>query len=142
MVISVVGKTTDEILDETENVDGISFDYSHYQMPSAYLVLEDYEIFSADKFEGSMGKTFRFTACNVSVEDGYILASEVSNSDGPIDTGLWLTGYKIYLPDEMLSGVKNGDNVDIIGMFSDDDVHEDENGGYYYIIVSPAVIAE
>lgn len=88
MVISVVGKTTDEILDETENVDGISFDYSHYQMPSAYLVLEDYEIFSADKFEGSMGKTFRFTACNVSVEDGYILASEVSNSDGPIDTGL------------------------------------------------------
>lgn len=76
------------------------------------------------------------------MEDGYILASEVSNSDGPIDTGFWLTGYKIYLPDEMLSGVKNGDNVDIIGIFSDDDVHEDENGGYYYIIVSPAVIAE
>lgn len=142
MVISVVGKTTDEILDETENVGGSSFNYSHYQMPSAYLVLEDYEIFAADKLEGAMGKTFRFTACNVSVEDGYILASEVSNSEGPIDSGFWLTGYKIYLPDEMLSKVKNGDNVDIIGIFSDDDVHEDANGGYLYIIVSPAVIAE
>ena len=34
---------------------------------------------------------------------------------------------------------KNGDNTDIIGIFSDDDVHENENRRYYYIIFGPDV---
>lgn len=42
-VISVVGKTTDEIIDVTENVAEYSFDFSYYQMPNAYLVKDTVE---------------------------------------------------------------------------------------------------
>ena len=42
-VITVVGKTTDEIIDTTENVAEYSFDYSYYQMPNAYLVKDTVE---------------------------------------------------------------------------------------------------
>lgn len=36
--ITVVGTTTDEIIDDSENAAGYTFDYSHYQMPDAYFV--------------------------------------------------------------------------------------------------------
>lgn len=42
-VITVVGKTTDEIIDTTENVAEYSFDFSYYQMPNAYLVKDTVE---------------------------------------------------------------------------------------------------
>ena len=42
-VISVVGKTTDELLDETENVAEYSFQYYYFQMPNAYLVKDTVE---------------------------------------------------------------------------------------------------
>lgn len=42
-VITVVGKTTDEIIDTTENVAEYSFDHSYYQMPNAYLVKDTVE---------------------------------------------------------------------------------------------------
>lgn len=43
-LITVVGTTTDEIIDESENVAGCTFDYSHYQMPVAYLVKDTVEV--------------------------------------------------------------------------------------------------
>ena len=43
-LITVVGNTTDEIVETTENTGGISFDYSHYQMPVAYLVKDRVEV--------------------------------------------------------------------------------------------------
>ena len=42
--ISVVGTTTDEILEDADEVGGTVFDYSHYQMPDAYLVRERVEV--------------------------------------------------------------------------------------------------
>lgn len=43
-LITVVGNTTDKIVETTENTGGISFDYSHYQMPVAYLVKDRVEV--------------------------------------------------------------------------------------------------
>lgn len=42
-IITVVGKTTDEIVNTTENVAEYSFDFSYYQMPNAYLVKDTVE---------------------------------------------------------------------------------------------------
>lgn len=42
--ITVVGNTTDEIIEATENSGGMSFDYNHYQMPVAYLVYDKVEV--------------------------------------------------------------------------------------------------
>lgn len=41
--ITVVGTTTDEIIDDSESVAEYTFDYSHYQMPVAYLVKDKVE---------------------------------------------------------------------------------------------------
>lgn len=43
-LITVVGNTTDEIIEKTENSGGMSFSYSHYQMPIAYLVKDRFEV--------------------------------------------------------------------------------------------------
>lgn len=42
--ITVVGTTTDEVIDSSENVAEYTFNYSHYQMPAAYLVKETIEV--------------------------------------------------------------------------------------------------
>ncbi|MBR4858980.1 MAG: hypothetical protein IKU08_07325 [Clostridia bacterium] len=42
--ITVVGTTTDEIIDSSESVAEYTFDYSHYQMPVAYLVKDKIEV--------------------------------------------------------------------------------------------------
>ena len=42
--ITVVGTTTDEIIDASENVAEYTFDYSHYQMPDAYFVKDTLEV--------------------------------------------------------------------------------------------------
>ena len=42
--ITVVGTTTDEIIDASENVAEYTFDYSHYQMPVAYFVKDTIEV--------------------------------------------------------------------------------------------------
>lgn len=42
--ITVVGTTTDEIIDASENVADCTFDYRHYQMPDAYLVKDTIEV--------------------------------------------------------------------------------------------------
>ena len=42
--ITVVGTTTDEIIDDSESVAEYTFDYSHYQMPVAYLVKDTVEV--------------------------------------------------------------------------------------------------
>ena len=42
--ITVVGVTTDEIIEDTETAAEYSFDYSHYQMPEAYLVSDTIEV--------------------------------------------------------------------------------------------------
>lgn len=42
--IVVVGVTTEEIIEDTETAAGYSFDYSHYQMPEAYLVSDTVEV--------------------------------------------------------------------------------------------------
>lgn len=42
--ITVVGTTTDEIIDDSENIAEYTFDYSHYQMPVAYLVKDTVEV--------------------------------------------------------------------------------------------------
>lgn len=42
--IEIVGTTTDKIVEDSVNVDGFTFEYSHYQMPSAYLVKDVIEV--------------------------------------------------------------------------------------------------
>ncbi len=42
--IVVVGTTTDEIIEDSENAAEYTFDYSHYQMPEAYLVNDRVEV--------------------------------------------------------------------------------------------------
>lgn len=42
--ITVVGTTTDEIIEASENAAEYTFDYSHYQMPNAYLVKDRVEV--------------------------------------------------------------------------------------------------
>lgn len=42
--ITIVGTTTDEIIEATETVAQYTFNYSHYQMPAAYLVKDRVEI--------------------------------------------------------------------------------------------------
>ena len=42
--IVVVGQTTDEIKEETENIAGFPWDTSHFQMPVAYLVKDTVEV--------------------------------------------------------------------------------------------------
>ena len=42
--IVVVGETNDELVEDTENVAQYSFDYHYYQMPTAYLVQDRFEI--------------------------------------------------------------------------------------------------
>ena len=42
-VISVVGKTTDEIIEATEHIAEYTFDNSYYQMPNAYLIKDTVE---------------------------------------------------------------------------------------------------
>ena len=42
--ITVVGTTTDKIIETSENVAGFTLDYNHYQMPNAYLVNDRVEV--------------------------------------------------------------------------------------------------
>ena len=42
--VVVVGETTDEIIDSSQNIAEYSFEYFHYQMPAAYLVQDRFEI--------------------------------------------------------------------------------------------------
>ncbi len=42
--VTVVGTTIDEIIDKSENAAGYTFNYSHYQMPVAYLVKYTVEV--------------------------------------------------------------------------------------------------
>ena len=43
-VITIVGTTTDEIIEASESVAQYSLNYSHYQMPTAYLVKDKVDI--------------------------------------------------------------------------------------------------
>lgn len=42
--VLVVGQTTDEVMESSQNIGGYSFEYVHYQMPTAYLVQDRFEI--------------------------------------------------------------------------------------------------
>lgn len=42
--IAVVGETTDEVINSSENIAEYAFEYVHYQMPTAYLVQDRFEI--------------------------------------------------------------------------------------------------
>lgn len=67
--ITVVGTTTDEIIESSENVAEYTFDYNHYQMPVAYLVKDRVEITGILK-----GKNYSYKpAYNIKVGDSNVL---------------------------------------------------------------------
>lgn len=67
--ITVVGTTTDEIIESSENVAEYTFDYNHYQMPVAYLVKDRVEITGILK-----GKNYSYKpAYNIKVGNSNVL---------------------------------------------------------------------
>ncbi len=67
--ITVVGTTTDEIVKDSENAGGYTFEYSHYQMPVAYLVKDRVEITGILK-----GENYSFKpAYNIKIGDSDVL---------------------------------------------------------------------
>lgn len=92
-------------------------------------------------------RNFSVTACNVNVCDNYLLVYEFKNADGAIESP-WLdsadaeTKYKhfyIYLPEEELATIQNGDDVEIMGVFSTNNVSEETIGRVTRVIIAEVV---
>ena len=60
--LTVVGKTTDEILESSEAVGGYTFKYKFYQMPTAYIVSDTVEMTAVYRF-------FDSNTSSIQVED-------------------------------------------------------------------------
>lgn len=67
--ISVVGETTDEIVETTSNLGEYTFDNFHYQMPKAYLVQDKFEETGILK---GINKSFS-PAYNIEIGDSNVL---------------------------------------------------------------------
>ena len=87
--ITVVGTTTDEIIDASENVAEYTFDYSHYQMPEAYLVGDTIEITAVLKGVN----TSYAPAFNIQIGDNNVLKLVYFSDD--VDTSTFTFGQEI-----------------------------------------------
>lgn len=87
--ITVVGTTTDEIIEDSENVAEYTFDYSHYQMPEAYLVGDTIEITAILKGVN----TSYAPAFNIQIGDNNVLKLVYFADD--VDTSAFTFGQEI-----------------------------------------------
>ena len=80
-LITVVGNTTDKIIETTDNSGGMSFDYNHYQMPVAYLVDDRAEVTGIlGGINSSFAPAYNIKVGSSSVSNLIFFADEVDTS--------------------------------------------------------------
>lgn len=145
--ITFIGKITDVYSEEGYYEGGaVIIEFGDAELVELHGVSEDseYEILTEDKFSEDMtGKTYKFTACNVEiVDEGCIGTLEIMNNGEIVncpysDTN---TAYLIYLSEDEVKNIKSGDNVNIIGIVSNEDIGTGNDGPYASFAFKPAMV--
>ena len=146
--ITIIGKITDVY--EEEYYQGLTspiIELGEAELIELHGVNEDseYEALTEDKFsEDMLGETYKFTAHNVVIYDDadFIDALEIMNNGEIVncpysDTN---TVYSIYLSEDEMKNIKNGDDVNIIGTVFYEDIGTGNDGPYARFAFKPAMV--
>ncbi len=141
--ITFIGKITDV---HSEG-GAVIIEFGEAELVELHGVSEDgeYEMLTEDKFsEDMLGKTYKFTAHNVAVYDGadFIDAFEIMNNGEVVNCPYSDTNavYSIYLSEDELKNIKNGDDVTIIGTVFYEDIGTGNDGPYARFAFKPAMV--
>ena len=145
--ITVIGKVTNVY--EEEYYQGLTIpivEFGEAELVELHGVSEDseYEVLTEDKFSENMtGKTYKFTACNVEIVDEDCIGTLEIMNDGEVvhcpysETN---TSYLIFLSKDEVEKIKSGDNVNIIGTVSNEEVGTGNDGPYASFAFEPAMV--
>ena len=148
--ITIIGKITDVY--EEEYYQGLTstiIEFGEAELVELHGVGEDseYEMLTEDKFsEDMIGKTYKFTAHNVVIYDeaDFIDAFEIMNNGEIVNCPYSETNtvYSIYLSEDEMKNIKNGDDVTIIGTVFYEDIGTGNDGPYARFAFKPAMVAD
>ena len=146
--ITVIGKITNVY--EEEYYQGLTtsiIEFGEAELVELHGVSEDseYELLTEDKFNEDMtGKTYKFTACHVEIVDETCIATaEIMNNGDIVDcpyADTNTTSYLIFLSKDEIEKIENGDDVDIIGTVSYQDMDNGNDGPYALFSFEPAMV--
>lgn len=148
--ITVIGKITNVY--EEEYYQGLTvpiIEFGEAELVELHGVTNDseYELLTEDQFDEDMtGKTYKFTACNVVIVDETCIGTVEIMNDGEIvdcpyaDTNT--TSYLIFLSEDEIEKIENGDDVTIIGTVSYQDMGNGNDGPYASFAFEPAMVVD